>query len=297
MQSLLERARTEIAKAREARHNNQAEQSHEDDGVPLYIVGSEPLKNPVPDCEPEYFVSENADAIKALRIKMRDAMRASHTLSLAANQLGERVRMMCYEITEDFIKEQDEEMIETYKPVVAPLRFLFNPMIRPIGTDTIVVPESSISIPHYGAYVKRARFIRVRALNFKGKMIEFTASNYEAAVIQHSVDILSGLNYMDTMLRGSLVFSKGQGEERAVTEASESLLAYKEQLMTEYGDDRAIDDFHDAEYDAQEKRFMEGLADPPMRTAPLAPTPLEKTTTRHSSELIESTRRVVQPSS
>ena len=50
-----------------------------------------------------------------------------------------------------------------------------------------------------GRVVPRFATIRVRALDRSGKTVDFEASGYHARVLQHEIDHLDGLVYLDRM--------------------------------------------------------------------------------------------------
>jgi peptide deformylase len=71
------------------------------------------------------------------------------------------------------------------------------PRLRPVGTE-IEEDSEGVSRPSSGS---RPRFqtIRVRALDRSGKAVDFEASGYHARVLQHEIDHLDGLVYLDRM--------------------------------------------------------------------------------------------------
>jgi peptide deformylase len=87
---------------------------------------------------------------------------------------------------------------------------LINPVLdRPEGTET--GEEGCLSIPGIYEDVRRARSIRVRALDEHGAPVEFVAEGYLARALQHEVDHLDGVLFIDRLsplkrqfLRGSL---------------------------------------------------------------------------------------------
>ncbi len=73
---------------------------------------------------------------------------------------------------------------------------LLNPkLIEEEGEDLDV--EGCLSIPGKKAYVKRAAKVRVRAQNEQGKTIEIEGEGMLARALQHEIDHLKGILYID----------------------------------------------------------------------------------------------------
>lgn len=73
---------------------------------------------------------------------------------------------------------------------------LVNPVILERFEEKIV-REGCMSLPHYTANVTRAARIRVRWLDFEMRRREKVASGLEAICIQHEVDHLNGMLFLD----------------------------------------------------------------------------------------------------
>ena len=75
---------------------------------------------------------------------------------------------------------------------------LLNPkLIEEEGEDLDV--EGCLSIPGKKAYVKRAAKVRVRAQNEQGKTIEIEGEGMLARALQHEIDHLKGILYIDVV--------------------------------------------------------------------------------------------------
>lgn len=74
--------------------------------------------------------------------------------------------------------------------------YLINPEII-AREGTMESPEGCLSVP--GAYdkVKRSQRIKVRAFDKEGKAFEMEAENFHAAIIQHEIDHLDGILFID----------------------------------------------------------------------------------------------------
>lgn len=80
------------------------------------------------------------------------------------------------------------------------LKLYINPEI--ISSDEIVTSEEGcLSIPEYRDTIPRFRRIKVKALNENGEMIEREAEDLEAFCLQHEIDHLNGVLFIDKLSR------------------------------------------------------------------------------------------------
>jgi len=113
---------------------------------------------------------------------MEETMRAANGVGLAATQVGETHAI--------FIAQLPEE-IERMEPLV-----LANPeIVEEDGADSAT--EGCLSIPEIEEDVERATRVRVRGLLPSGETVEIEASGYLARVLQHEIDHLKGILYID----------------------------------------------------------------------------------------------------
>jgi peptide deformylase len=90
--------------------------------------------------------------------------------------------------------EEDDEEDER-----VPLMALVNPEIAIVGNDTADDWEGCLSIPDIRGRVTRAREIKVKAYDRRGRRIEINARGFTARVIQHETDHLDGVLFFDRM--------------------------------------------------------------------------------------------------
>jgi peptide deformylase len=76
---------------------------------------------------------------------------------------------------------------------------LINPVLTPATENTEVGWEGCLSLPDLRGLVRRAKAVRVQALDRQGKRLDFTAKDFHARVIQHEHDHLDGIVYVDRM--------------------------------------------------------------------------------------------------
>ena len=137
--------------------------------------------------------------IKSLVADMLETMHANKGVGLASQQVGKALQLTVIDVRE--VKERPSTLelkgkpadVKDFMPLV-----LINPEIKPSG-DPVDDSEGCLSFPGTYAEVTRPEFVNVKALNVKGKPIEFHCGGLLARVIQHEVDHLNGILYIDRM--------------------------------------------------------------------------------------------------
>ncbi len=76
---------------------------------------------------------------------------------------------------------------------------LINPEVAPIGDEIIEDWEGCLSVDDLRGLVPRHAKIQVKALGRNGKSLAFKAAKFHARVIQHEVDHLHGILFLDRM--------------------------------------------------------------------------------------------------
>jgi len=129
-------------------------------------------------------VGEVDDSVRELIADMRETMHAYHGVGLAANQVGVLQRVLVVDVP------LDEERRASYAFV--------NPEIdRRSGSED--GEEGCLSIPGVYEDVRRARSVRVRGVDEQGRPIEVVAEGYLARALQHEVDHLDGVLFVDRL--------------------------------------------------------------------------------------------------
>jgi peptide deformylase len=122
---------------------------------------------------------------------LEDTMREYDGTGIAAPQVFTPLRIFLYEVHPETRKRKEKEV---------PLTALFNASYEGIGEQIEEDSEGCLSVPFlWGGVVPRYVTIRVRALDRSGRKVDFEASGYHARVLQHEIDHLEGLVYLDRM--------------------------------------------------------------------------------------------------
>lgn len=115
---------------------------------------------------------------------MLETMYAEEGVGLAANQAGILKRLIVLDCGE---KDKPE-----------PLK-LVNPEILEMSQEEELRPEACLSVPGQWAEVMRSKKIRFRYLDEKGAIIEREAEGLLAHCVQHEIDHLNGLLFVDRL--------------------------------------------------------------------------------------------------
>jgi peptide deformylase len=128
-------------------------------------------------------------AIQELIDDLIETKRATHGAGIAANQVGEPVRVAIVEVEEGNPRYP-------YKPPV-PLTVMINPTLEPVGDETIEINEGCLSVPDLRGSLPRHLAVRVRFLDREGKEHEEVKRGLTAGTFQHEVDHLDGTLFVD----------------------------------------------------------------------------------------------------
>jgi peptide deformylase len=127
--------------------------------------------------------------IRRLIDDLIETKRATHGAGLAANQVGEALRVAVVEVEEGNPRYP-------YKPA-EPLIVMVNPTIEPLGDETVEINEGCLSVPDLRGSLPRHLAIRVRYLDRDGREREEVKRGLTAGTYQHEVDHLDGILFVD----------------------------------------------------------------------------------------------------
>ena len=115
---------------------------------------------------------------RSLIERMKKVMKQNNGVGLAAIQIGEPVRIIICEIDDKFYS-------------------FINPEIIKVFSKTSVMEEGCLSLPNIYGEVERPEKIIIKAINFDGKKLKIKAFGLLARVIQHEIDHLDGILFID----------------------------------------------------------------------------------------------------
>jgi peptide deformylase len=127
------------------------------------------------------------DTLRALMDDMLETMYAAPGIGLAAIQIGVAKRVIVMDLA-----RQDEPK----QP-----RFFVNPEILWKSEETQPYEEGCLSVPEYYDEVERPARVKLRYLNYQGETVEEDAEGIFAVCIQHEMDHLDGVLFIDHLSR------------------------------------------------------------------------------------------------
>ncbi len=139
----------------------------------IVVVGDPVLTQIARDVSPEELPTSQ---VQQVIDDLVQTLRSSPGVGLAAPQIGESLRIVV---------------------VDKPMTILVNPVVTPIGETTSSSAEGCLSVPGIVEEVTRAHSVRVQGLDRKGKPIDALWTHFRAKVVQHEVDHLNGILFVD----------------------------------------------------------------------------------------------------
>ncbi|MBX3477008.1 MAG: peptide deformylase [Brevundimonas sp.] len=144
------------------------------------------------------------DAVRALMDDMLETMYAAPGIGLAAVQIGELKRVIVMDLGDRDgaceVEEGEEETPEAAEKRRNPRHFA-NPEILWSSDEMFTYEEGCLSIPEYFDAVERPARVRIRYLNYDGQTVEEEAEGLYAVCIQHEMDHLNGVLFIDHLSR------------------------------------------------------------------------------------------------
>ena len=136
------------------------------------------------------------DELRALLDDMLETMYAAPGIGLAAVQVGVLKRLIVIDITKD--KEKKNPL------------FLVNPVITFKSNKTSTYEEGCLSLPGHFAEIERPSECQIKFTDYYGKDKELRAEGLLSTCIQHEVDHLNGVLFIDYLskLKKDMIIKK-----------------------------------------------------------------------------------------
>ena len=129
-------------------------------------------------------ITEIDEEVVKLVDHMAETMYSAPGIGLAATQVGVSKQVLVADIAP---RRPESELI-----------VLINPEIV-AAEGEVIFEEGCLSVPDYQAEVKRHEKVTVRGLNLKGEEVELEAEGLLAVVLQHEIDHLNGVLFIDRL--------------------------------------------------------------------------------------------------
>jgi peptide deformylase len=150
-----------------------------------YMALLEIKKYPEKVLKEKALVLKNIDAsTQHLIDDMIDTMHAAYGVGLAANQVGVLQKLCVIDLSS---REEKGPLITLINPIVAEKEGIVD------------AEEGCLSVPGYLTSIKRAEKVLVKGIDREGKEIEIEAAGLLARALQHEIDHLEGLLFIDRM--------------------------------------------------------------------------------------------------
>ena len=136
------------------------------------------------------------DAVRKMMEDMLETMYAAPGIGLAAVQVGILKRLVVIDIS----KGEEEK-----KPI-----FLINPQIIHQSKKTSIYEEGCLSLPGQFAEIERPAECTLKYIDYNGKEKELKADGLLATCVQHEVDHLNGILFIDYLskLKKDMIIKK-----------------------------------------------------------------------------------------
>ncbi len=125
----------------------------------------------------------NSQKIKGFISDLVETMYAKDGVGIASVQVGNPIQLCV--IARDFTPDKKSDLI------------LINPSFEKKSVLREWGEEGCLSVPNIYGSVRRFKKIKVSALNEKGEKIEFIATEFFARIIQHEIDHLNGILFIE----------------------------------------------------------------------------------------------------
>lgn len=138
------------------------------------------------------------DATRELMDDMLETMYAANGIGLAAIQIGIASRVVVMDLTSK--GEDDRYVLDDSVPDIFPHYFV-NPEITWVSDETRVYVEGCLSVPDFFDDVCRPAQCRVVYSDYHGVRQELACAGLLATCIQHEIDHLNGIVFLDHLSR------------------------------------------------------------------------------------------------
>jgi len=168
----------------------------EDIALPILVAPHRALKTKAAPVK-----TEDMDRVRALVPRMFDSMYNAPGIGLAAPQVDINLRLAVIDLQRD----------DKRHPLV-----LINPQILQVSSEWATREEGCLSLPNMYADISRPAMVRVGFSDLSGKRQEIDADDLLSACLQHEIDHLDGVLFVDhlSVLKRNMIMRKLAKEQR-----------------------------------------------------------------------------------
>ncbi len=155
-------------------------------------------------------IKEITSEIKQFASDMIETMRDANGVGLAAQQVGRALQLTVIDVAD--VEDRPSTMhvggqlvnLEKWMPLI-----LLNPVLT-LGKEKESGTEGCLSFPDITAEISRSESVSAKALLLDGTVFEFEASGLLARALQHEIDHLNGILFIDRMNAATKVALSGK---------------------------------------------------------------------------------------
>ncbi len=144
-------------------------------------------------------IPQVTDETRQFVADMFETMRHAHGVGLAAQQVGRALQLAVIDVRG--VTDRPSQLwidghpasVDAFMPLV-----LINPTVTPVGAR-VRGPEGCLSFPEIFGDVERQGEVEVTAWNERGEEYRFKAGGLLARAVQHEIDHLNGILFIDRM--------------------------------------------------------------------------------------------------
>jgi peptide deformylase len=140
-----------------------------------------------------------SQSVRDLIESMRETMHDAPGVGLAAPQIGVPLQLVVIEDTQEAIQKLSPEQAAERERRPVPFQVLINPVLTILGRAAAEFFEGCLSLAGHTAIVPRATKVHVEGFNEHADPIIIDATGWYARILQHEIDHLQGVLYIDRM--------------------------------------------------------------------------------------------------
>ena len=138
-------------------------------------------------------------SIQQLIELMREIMHAAPGVGLAAPQIGVSIQLAVIEDRPEYLTRLSADELAEHQRAAIPFHVIINPKLTFLDDSSAEFFEGCLSVAGFSAVVDRALNVRVECLNERGEEVTINAQGWYARILQHEIDHLNGVLYIDRM--------------------------------------------------------------------------------------------------
>lgn len=196
----------------------------DEDLLTIVACGDPVLRRPADPMDPADLASSE---IRRLVSKMQATMAAAPGVGLAAPQIGEAIQLAVLEDGPERWGALTEQERAFREREALPFTVLVNPRYESLDDrDQVSFFEGCLSVPGLTGVVARHRRVRVTGFDERGEPVDRYFAGWQARIVQHEVDHLHGVLYLDRVETRSLSTVDNYARRwagRSLREAAEGL--------------------------------------------------------------------------